>query len=114
MDFFISTAYAADAQMPQGGVSTGGAAIANLILFGLIFLVFYVIIIRPESKKRKETKEMLTKLKAGDKVLTKGGIIGTIDKVDGDVFSVNIAGNMSIKILRDYIVEPYEKKASKK
>ncbi len=115
MNFFTSVAYAADAVPagPPGGISTGGAAIANIILFALIFLVFYFIIIRPESKKKKEMQEMLNNLKTGTKVVTRGGIIGTIEKIDGDILSLNVAGNMTIKVLRSYIVEPYVKPTKK-
>jgi preprotein translocase subunit YajC len=96
---FISPAYAQDA----------GAAIAGLTQFApliLIFAVFYFLLIRPQQQKQKELKAMLTNLKRGDRVVTGGGILGTISKVpvEGNrEIEVEIAPNTKIIVLRETI-----------
>ena len=65
----------------------------------LIFVVFYFLLIRPQQRKVKQHKEMLSNLKRGDKIVTSGGIIGTINKVaDNRELSLEVAENVEIKI----------------
>jgi preprotein translocase subunit YajC len=95
---WISPAYAQDA----GG--TAGIVMQLLPLI-LIFAVFYFLLIRPQQKKMKDHREMLQKLKRNDKVITGGGIVGTISKVrdDSDEIEVEIAPNVRITVLRGTI-----------
>jgi len=90
------------AQTATGG---GGDALIQILPLVLIFVVFYFLLIRPQQKKAKEHKEMLSKLRRGDRVVTGGGIIGTIAKVPdtGDEISVDIAENVRIKVVRSTI-----------
>ena len=70
----------------------------------LIFVVFYFLLIRPQQKKLKDHKNMLSNLKKGDKVVTQGGIIGTINYVNDDgSLSVEIAENITVKIAKGMI-----------
>ena len=65
----------------------------------LIFVVFYFLLIRPQQRKVKQHKEMLSNLKRGDKIVTSGGIIGTINKVaDNRELTLEVADNVEIKI----------------
>ena len=65
----------------------------------LIFVVFYFLLIRPQQRKVKQHKEMLSNLKRGDKIVTSGGIIGTINKVaDNRELTLEVAENVEIKI----------------
>ena len=65
----------------------------------LIFGVFYILLIRPQQKKVKQHREMLNNLRRGDKIITSGGIIGTINKVaDNRELQVQVAENVEIKI----------------
>ena len=65
----------------------------------LIFVVFYFLLIRPQQRKVKQHKEMLSNLKRGDKIITSGGIIGTINKVaDNRELTLEVAENVEIKI----------------
>ena len=67
----------------------------------LIFVIFYFFLIRPQQKKVKEHKAMVESLKKGDKVVTSGGITGTISRViDKDKVEVEIADNVTVEVVR--------------
>jgi preprotein translocase subunit YajC len=95
---FISPAYA---QSPFGDVS-GLIQIAPLVL---IFVVFYFLLIRPQQTKAKQHKSMLDALRRGDRVVTGGGIIGTVARVveGSDEVLVDIAENTRIRVVRSTI-----------
>ena len=96
---WISPAYAQDA---AGGT---GAVVMQLLPLILIFAVFYFLLIRPQQKKMKEQRETLQKLKRNDKIVTGGGIIGTITKVrdDSDEIEVEIAQGVRVTVVRGTI-----------
>ena len=74
---------------------------AQFIPLILIFVIFYFFLIRPQQKKVKEHKIMVENLKRGDKVITVGGIVGTIDRiVDGEKVEVEIADNVKVEIIK--------------
>ena len=78
-----------------------GQGIAQFIPLILIFVIFYFFLIRPQQKKVKEHKAMVESLKKGDKVVTSGGITGTISRViDNDKVEVEIADNVTVEIIR--------------
>src|ERR1041385_3666309 len=74
--------------------------IVNLLPIAAIFLVFYFLVIAPASKQRKKTQDMLSTLKKGDRVVTSGGIYGTIQGVEADVVYLKIAENFKVKVSR--------------
>ena len=77
------------------------SGIGQFIPLILIFVIFYFFLIRPQQKKVKEHKIMVENLKRGDKVITVGGIVGTIDRiVDGDKVEVEIADNVKVEIIK--------------
>ena len=77
------------------------AGIGQFIPLILIFVIFYFFLIRPQQKKVKEHKAMVESLKKGDKVVTSGGITGTISRViDNDKVEVEIADNVTVEIIR--------------
>ena len=77
------------------------SGIAQLIPLILIFVIFYFFLIRPQQKKVKEHKVMVEGLKRGDKVITSGGIVGTVERIiDNEKVEVNIAENVNIEIVR--------------
>ncbi len=93
---FISPAYAQAA----GGAGGGGGLEAMLPLVR-IFVVFYFLLIRPQQKKAKEHKAMLGAVRRGDKVVTGGGIIGTVSKVNDDTeITVEIADGIKVRVQR--------------
>ena len=75
----------------------------NLLPIAAIFLVFYFLVIAPASKTRKKTQEMLGSLKKGDRVVTTGGIYGTIQGVEAEVVYLKIAENVKVKVARSAI-----------
>ena len=83
----------------------GGAMgmLLNLLPIAAIFLVFYFLVIAPANKQRKKTAEMLSTLKKGDRVLTSGGIYGTIQSVEAEVVYLKIAENVKVKVARSAI-----------
>ena len=77
------------------------AGIGQFIPLILIFVIFYFFLIRPQQKKVKEHKAMVESLKKGDKVVTSGGITGTISRViDNDKVEVEIADNITVEVIR--------------
>ena len=75
----------------------------------LIFAVFYFLLIRPQQRKVAQHKEMLSNLKRGDKIITSGGIIGTINKVaDNRELVVEVAENIEIKIAPGMVADLYK------
>ena len=78
-----------------------GSGIGQFIPLILIFVIFYFFLIRPQQKKVKEHKLMVENLKRGDKVVTSGGIVGTIERViDNDKVEVLISENVNVEIIR--------------
>ena len=76
----------------------------------LIFVVFYFLLIRPQQKKAKQHREMVAALRRGDRVITGGGIIGTVTKIvdDGEVL-IEIAENVRVRVARPTITEVLSK-----
>ncbi|ABC22565.1 protein translocase subunit yajC [Rhodospirillum rubrum ATCC 11170] len=94
----ISPAYA---QSAPGGALGGLEAFLPLIL---IFVIFYFLLIRPQQRRMKEHKAMLSAVRRGDKVVTNGGLIGTVVKVINEQeLSLEIAENVKVRVMRDMI-----------
>lgn len=99
---FVSTAFAQDA---APAAAAGPDAMLQFLPIILIFVVFYFLLIRPQQKKLKAHKEMLAALRRGDRVVTGGGIIGTITKVDAEqeVVVLEIAEGVRVRVQRPMI-----------
>src|SRR6056297_1736608 len=98
--FFNSIAHA----MGQAGGEAGqGSAFSAFVPLILMFAIFYFLLIRPQQKKAKNHKIMLENLKKGDRVLTNGGIYGRITDMDGDVLTLSIGENQSLRVNRGYV-----------
>ncbi len=98
---FISPAYA------QTGAAPGGADfLISLLPFVLIFVIIYFLILRPQSRRMKEHREMITALRRGDTVVTSGGIIGKISKVvDDNEIQVEVAEGIKLRVVRQTVSE---------
>ncbi|NQU60494.1 MAG: preprotein translocase subunit YajC [Rhodospirillales bacterium] len=95
---FVSPAYA------QAGGAAGGSGIEAFLPLILIFVVFYFLLIRPQQKKMKDHKATLGAIRRGDKVVTGGGIMGTVSKVvDENEVTVEIAPDIKVKVQRSMI-----------
>jgi preprotein translocase subunit YajC len=101
----ISPAYA------QAGGAPAGFDLISLMPLVLIFVVFYFLLIRPQQKKMKSHREMIGAVKRGDKVLTAGGIIGTVVKLEesDDVLLVEIAKDIRVRVARSTISDVLNK-----
>ena len=81
-----------------------GSGFAQFIPLILIFVIFYFFLIRPQQKKIKEHKNMVTSLKRGDQVVTSGGIVGQIEKVhDDDKIDLVISNNVTVKVIKSTV-----------
>ena len=77
------------------------SGIGQFIPLILIFVIFYFFLIRPQQKKVKEHKLMVESLKRGDKIITTGGIVGTVERIiDNEKVEVNISENVNVEIVR--------------
>ena len=91
------------------GAGGGQGLLVQLLPLILIFVVFYFLLIRPQQKRVKQHKEMVNSLKVGSLVVTSGGIVGKVIKLNDDIFiTVNISDNVDVKIKRATIVELLE------
>ena len=75
----------------------------------LVSLIFIFLIFRPQHKKITAHKNFINNLQSGDEVITYGGIIGTIDKIENDVVYIKIDQNTTIRIIKNNILEKYNK-----
>jgi len=81
-----------------------GSGFAQFIPLILIFVIFYFFLIRPQQKKIKEHKSMVSALKRGDEVITSGGIIGKVEKIlENDKVDVSISDNVSVQVVKSTI-----------
>ena len=95
----------------QAAAEQQGDPMSMLITFGLIGVIFYFLLIRPQRKQQKELKDRQDALKPGDKVVSAGGIYGTITKVEQDAVRMEIAPSVTIKIAKTSIVSSTPKEA---
>ncbi len=80
--------------------SQSGNPLSVLILPLIIFGIFYVVMFMPMRKRQKKHQEMLSKIAKGDRVVTTGGIYGTVVSVDGDVVMLRVAENVKLQVAR--------------
>lgn len=105
-------------QTQEGAPAEGQPQGRDPGLFGfmpmiLIFVIMYLLLIRPQQKRQKEQREMVSRLKAGDRVLTSAGIYGTITGVKDSAVTVEIAKGVEIEVLRGAIGNVIDAKDNK-
>ncbi|MEO1910996.1 MAG: preprotein translocase subunit YajC [Paracoccus sp. (in: a-proteobacteria)] len=101
---FVTPAYAQAA-----GGAGGGAAFAQFIPLILIFLIMYFLMIRPQQKRAKQHREMVSNVKKGDTVITQGGILAKVASVRDDELEVEIAQGVRIRVVRSTIAQVVNK-----
>ena len=88
----------------------GGFDIMSFLPLALIFAVFYFLILRPQQRKAKQHQEMLGGIRRGDKIVTSGGIIGTVSKLTNDQeVQVEIAEEVRVRVMRSTITDVLSK-----
>jgi preprotein translocase subunit YajC len=89
-----------DAMAQAAGGAPAGGGMTPLIMMVVFVVIFYFLLIRPQQKKQKEHQAMLSKIAAGDEVVTAGGILGRVIEVGDQFLTVEIADNVRIKVQR--------------
>lgn len=85
------------------GASHGG--LSSMLMFGAIFVMMYFLMIRPQSKRAKEHRNLLANLSKGDEVVTQGGIVGRIDRIADSFFILKLSDNVSVPVQRQSVVQ---------
>jgi preprotein translocase subunit YajC len=101
LSLIVSDAHAVD-PAPAGGAAGGFMSFLPLII---IFVIFYFLLIRPQSKRAKEHREMVAKLAKGDEVVAGGGILGRVTDVSESFITVEIADGVAIKVQRHAVTQ---------
>jgi preprotein translocase subunit YajC len=101
MNFLINSAYA----QATGGAPGSSSLISTLALPALLLVVFYFLLIRPQSKRAKEQREMLSKVAVGDEIATTGGMLGKVTEVGEQFLSVEIADGVTIKLQKFQVAQ---------
>lgn len=89
----------------MGNPDDPNAGIINLVFLGAIFLVFYLFIIRPQSKRQKEIQQKVSEMKKGDKIVTSSGIIGILDKIEESEVLIDVDSGVKIRMLKSAITD---------
>ena len=99
-EMFINPAFAQSA----GGLAEGGFGLLPIVF---VMVIFYFLLIRPQQKRAKQHKEMLSAIRRGDKIVTSGGLTGTIVKVvdDSETVEVEIAKDVKVNVVRAMIAD---------
>ncbi len=111
----VTSAAASGAATVNSAQPSAGESAAGLLPFFVILVVFYFLVLRPQQRKAKDHQSMIAALDKGDRVVTGGGIIGKVVKVDNDMISVEIAQGVTVQVARATVVNVLGKeKADKK
>ncbi|HEY4644931.1 MAG TPA: preprotein translocase subunit YajC [Steroidobacteraceae bacterium] len=97
MSFLIDNAWAQAAPSPVGG------SMGFIIMMGLFFVIFYFMLIRPQSKRAKEHRTMLAALASGDEVVTSGGILGRVVEVGENFVTIEVAEGVRLKVQKPQV-----------
>lgn len=99
MDFFITTAWA------QAAAGSTASTLGTILPLVLIFVVFYFLLIRPQTKRAKEHREMVAKVAAGDEIVTNGGILGRVTEVGDSFVTLQVSSGVAIQIQKFQIAQ---------
>ncbi len=107
LDLIIPPAFA------EGGSTISGAGFSELIPLAILFVIFYFLLIRPQQKRAKDHKKLLSELKKGDEVVTNGGVVGLVKSVDESFALVEIADGVVVKVQKQGINQKLPKGSAK-
>lgn len=91
----------------------GNGGLMTILMFGAIFVVMYLFMIRPQRKQQKELNEFRNSLKKGDKVVTVGGIYGEIVEVNEKTVLIKVDGDVKLRVDKQGLVKDYSETAQK-
>jgi len=111
---FISPAFASDSSTAAMGAAQGGSALMSFVPLILVVVIFYFFLVRPQQRRMAEYQKLVSSLRRGDRVVTTGGIIGTIHKVEDNSpdVTVEIAEGVRVRVQRNAIAEVLAKTGS--
>jgi preprotein translocase subunit YajC len=101
LSLVVSDVHAAD-PAPGGQAGAGFMSFLPLII---IFVIFYFLLIRPQTKRAKEHREMVAKLGKGDEVATSGGILGRVTEIDEAYLTLEVASGVAVKVQRHAVTQ---------
>ena len=101
--FFVTQALAATPAPGVGGLL--GGPIGSLMPIVLIFVIMYFLILRPQQQRQRQHREMIANVRRGDTIVTSGGLIGKVAKVDETEIQIEVAENTRVRIMRGMISE---------
>lgn len=81
----------------------GGGLTSTLVLVGMMFLVFYLLVWRPQAKEQEKHDKFINALKKGDEIVTSSGILGTVSKIEDKTVHIKVANRTTIEVLRSQI-----------
>ncbi len=111
---WISQAFAQSEELTDATIavaeapSAGEAFMMNMLLIGVLVALFYFLMIRPQQKRMKTHQNMLSQLDKGAKIVTQGGLVGTVDKILNDNEMLIQVGDVKITILRSAVMSMYQ------
>lgn len=114
MFFLINNAWAAGGAGAGAGAGQGGGTLLQFLPLIVLVVIFYFLLIRPQMKRTKEHKKMISNLSKGDEVVTTGGMVGRIAGMDENFMEVEIADGVQIKIQRQAVSSVLPKGTLKK
>ena len=87
----------------QSSGATSGAISSQLIMLGLIIAIFYFLLIMPARRRQKQHQTMIDGLQSGDKVITNGGLLGTVTRIEEGVLRLRLGTGVEVSVLRSHI-----------
>lgn len=97
----------------EAAASSAGNPMSSILMLVVFFAIFWFLLIRPQQKKNKELRKMLSELSKGDEVVTSGGMIGKIAKIDESSVDLEVAEGVTIKIQRNAVANILPKGTTK-
>ncbi len=95
----------ADAPAAGAGPKTGAGMLMSMAPMLAIFGIMYFLLIRPQQKASQEKQKMISNLKRGDKVLTAGGLYGSVSNIRGDILDLKVADNLKVEVSRHFVTK---------
>ena len=109
----LSVALLSTSAFAESAAAPAGNPMSSILMLVVFFAIFWFLLIRPQQKKNKELRKMLSELSKGDEVVTNGGVIGKIAKIDDSFVDLEVAESVTIKVQRNAVANILPKGAMK-